>query len=253
MNAQTVAAAFLDGWVARFGTPAIITTDQGKQFEASLFQALSKFLGSIKTRTSPYHPASNGIVERWHRTLKTAITCHEDGRQWLDLLPTVLLGLRTSLKEDLKCSPAELVYGVPLRIPGEFLENLDPTEDSETFIIALRKRMRQLCPQPTQHHGRRTPFRQQQLEQATHVFVRVDGIRKPLQHPYTGPHEVIRRESEHVYVIHINGREVATSTERLKPAFLPDPERTVTPPHRKQHRAQQYHLILQKFVVNLKR
>ncbi|KYN13606.1 hypothetical protein ALC57_14197 [Trachymyrmex cornetzi] len=97
--------------------------------------------------------------------------------------------------------------------------------------MALRKRMRQLRPQPTQHHGRRTPFRQQQLEQATHVFVRVDGVRKPLQHPYTGPHEVIRRESEHVYVIHINGREVATSTERLKPAFLPDPERTVTSPH----------------------
>ena len=124
--AQTIAAAFIDGWVARFGTPAVITTDQDNS--KSVFP-LSKFLGNKKTRASPYHPASNGLIERWHRTLKTAITCHEDGRQWLDLLPTVLLGLRTCLKEDLKCSPAELVYGAPLRVPGEFLENLDPTED----------------------------------------------------------------------------------------------------------------------------
>ncbi|XP_018342254.1 PREDICTED: uncharacterized protein LOC108748527 [Trachymyrmex septentrionalis] len=138
MAAQTVAAAFIDGW-ARFGTSAVITTDQGKLFKASLFQALSKFLGSKKTRTSPYHPASNGLIEKWHRTLKTAITCHEDGRQWLDLLPTVLLGLRTCLKEDLKCSPAELVYGALLRVPREFLENLDPTENTETFVMALRK------------------------------------------------------------------------------------------------------------------
>ncbi|KYN06579.1 Pro-Pol polyprotein [Cyphomyrmex costatus] len=214
----------MDGWVSHFGTPAVITTDQGKQFEVSLFQALSKFLGSKQTRTSPYHPASNGIIERWHRTLKTSITCHEDGRQWLDLLPIVLLGLRTCLKEDLKCSPAELIYGAPLRVPGEFLENRDPTEDTKTFIIALRKRIQQLSPQPTHHHGKRTTFRQQQLEQATHVSVREDGVRKSLQHPYIGPHEVVRRENEHVYVIHINGRDVALSTERLKPAFLPNAE-----------------------------
>lgn len=220
MSAQTVAAAFMDNWIARFGTPAIITTDQGKQFESSLFQALSKFLGSKKTRTSPYHPASNGIVERWHRTLKSAIMCYENG-QWLDILPTVLLGLRTCLKEDLKCSPAELVYGAPLRVPGEFLENLDPTEDTETFVMALRKRIRQLRPQPTAHHGRRTTFRHQNWDQATHVFVREDGVKRSLQHPYTGPYRIIRRENEQLYIIHVNGRDVALSTERLKPAYLP--------------------------------
>ncbi|XP_018346177.1 PREDICTED: uncharacterized protein LOC108750860 [Trachymyrmex septentrionalis] len=218
MAAQTVAAAFIDGCVARFGISVVITTDQSKQFGASLFQALSKFLDSKKTRTSLYH---SGLIERWHCTLKTSITCHEDGRQWLDLLPTVLLRLLTCLKEDLKCFPAELVYGAPLRVPGEFLENLDPTEDTETFVIALRKRI-QLRPQLKQHHGKRTAFRQQQLEQATHVFVREDSIRKSLQHPYTGPHKVICRENEQIYVIHINGRDVVLLTERLKPAFLPN-------------------------------
>jgi len=150
MAAQTVAAVFIDGWVAHFGTLAVITTDQSKQFEASLFQALSKFLGSKKIRTSYYHP--KGLIERWHCILKISITCHEDGRQWLDLLPTVLLGLRTCLKEDLKRSPAELIYGAPLRVPGEFLENRDPKEDSETFVMALRKRI--LHSQSTHYHGK---------------------------------------------------------------------------------------------------
>jgi len=230
MNAQTVAAAFIDNWVARFGTPAIITTDQGKQFESSLFLALSKFLGSKKTRTSPYHPASNGIVERWHRTLKAALMCQENRQQWLDNLPMVLLGLRTCLKEDLKCSSAEIVYGAPLRVPGEFVENYQPTEDTETFIIALRKRIQQLRPQPTTHHSKRTAFGHKTLEQATHVFVREDGVRRPLQQPYTGPHEVTNKINETIYTVRINGRNVTVSTERLKPAYLTNEETPRPPP-----------------------
>jgi len=56
MAAQTVAAAFIDGWV--LAHLVIITTDQGKQFEASFFQAFSKFL-SKKTKISPYHQTSD--------------------------------------------------------------------------------------------------------------------------------------------------------------------------------------------------
>ena len=38
----------------------------------------------------------------------------------MDTLPLVLLGIRTALKEDLACTVAEMVYGVTLRLPGEF-------------------------------------------------------------------------------------------------------------------------------------
>ena len=37
---------------------------------------------------------------------------------WVDALPCVLLGIRSIPKEDLKCSAAELVYGTPLKVPG---------------------------------------------------------------------------------------------------------------------------------------
>jgi hypothetical protein len=58
--------ALLTGWISRFGHPQTITTDQGRQFESQL------------SRTTAYHPAANGLVERFHRTLKAAIMCHAD-------------------------------------------------------------------------------------------------------------------------------------------------------------------------------
>lgn len=112
ITADTVATTFYSSWITRFGAPTIITTDQGTQFESLLFKSLAHLVGCQKTRTSPYHPASNGIVERWHRSLKAALMCHND-KTWVDTLPTVLLGIRTSIKEDMGTTAAEMVYGTP--------------------------------------------------------------------------------------------------------------------------------------------
>ncbi|GFV23037.1 RT_RNaseH domain-containing protein [Trichonephila clavipes] len=79
------------------------------QFESSLFKALSKLLGVQKFRTTGYHPQANGMIEELHRPLKSAIKCHATER-WTEVLPIILLGLRASLKEDILCTPAELVF-----------------------------------------------------------------------------------------------------------------------------------------------
>ncbi|GFS80387.1 putative gypsy-29-i nvi [Nephila pilipes] len=60
IRADTVADNLLKGWIARFGTPLVITTDQGTQFEAQLFQELSKLIGFKRNRTTSYHPQANG-------------------------------------------------------------------------------------------------------------------------------------------------------------------------------------------------
>ena len=100
IRAETVADAFFSGWIARYGTPATITTDRGAQFESKLWDILCNQFGIIRNRTTSYHPQSNGMVERFHRQLKTAIMAQESLNPWTITLPAVLLGVLSQLKRD---------------------------------------------------------------------------------------------------------------------------------------------------------
>jgi len=62
-EAVTVARAFYEGWIARFGTPLRVTTDQGRQFESQLFRQLSALYGVAYLKTTAYLPAANGMIE----------------------------------------------------------------------------------------------------------------------------------------------------------------------------------------------
>ena len=62
IKAETVADAFFSGWIARFGTPATITTDRGAQFESKLWDNLCNQFAIVRNRTTSYHPQSNGMV-----------------------------------------------------------------------------------------------------------------------------------------------------------------------------------------------
>ena len=121
ISAETICRAFVSRWVSVFGVPAVVTTDRGTQFEADLFQSLARTLGTHRIHTTAYHPVANGMVERMHRTLKAALMAHDDSGNWVDCLPIVLLGMRSSLKEPLGCSTAELVFGTTLKLPCKFV------------------------------------------------------------------------------------------------------------------------------------
>lgn len=221
ITADTVINAFYAAWIARFGAPSQITTDRGSNFESLLFQALVRLLGVERSRTTPYHPASNGAIERFHRSLKTSIRCHASA-EWVDVLPSVLLGLRASLKEDLGTSAAELVYRSPIRLPGEFFTEEDPSPDPQIFLERLRQHIRKVRPSPSAHHISPRAFSYKELHSCTHVFVRVDASKRPFDRPYEGPFEVMERLSDRVYKVKVKGDPVTISTERLKPAFLED-------------------------------
>ncbi|GBO03234.1 hypothetical protein AVEN_174963-1 [Araneus ventricosus] len=117
-SADTIARAYLLGWISRFGVPEKVTSDHGTNFQSNLFSSLSKFLGAEQTMTTAYHPQSNGAMERFHRHLKSALMTHLP-ENWLDALPLVLFGIRTNFKQDLVASSAGLVYGTTLKLPGE--------------------------------------------------------------------------------------------------------------------------------------
>lgn len=220
IDAESIAKTFFAGWIARFGAPAIITTDQGRQFESHLFRRLQELCGMSRIRTTAYHPAANGMVERFHRQLKACIKCHSTER-WSEVLPAALLGIRSTWRTDLAATSAELVYGQTLRLPGEFLvkhpdANLMPPSD---FVDDLRRCFQQLQPVHTERHCTQKPFIFQDLYKTSYVFVRCDAAKGPLQKPYEGPFPVLHR-GDRTFTIRRNTKEVVISVDRLKPAYV---------------------------------
>lgn len=221
ITAITVANALVQHWIARFGVPLRITTDQGRQFESELFEQLNRLLGTNHLRTNSYHPQANGIIENWHRTLKASIMCHNTPK-WFDKLPIILLGMRSVLKEDIQATPAEMVYGTTLRLPGEFFTTSEPSRNENEFVKEFRKAMSEIAPTNTSNHSKEKIFIQKNLSSCTHVFIRNDTVRKSLQPPYDGPYEVLKRNDKY-FTIQIKNRKANISVDRLKAAFTAQP------------------------------
>lgn len=229
ITAESVAKAFISAWIARFGCPEKVTTDRGKQFESFLFNRLTALTGSNHLRTTAYHPAANGMVERFHRQLKAAIMCHAD-ESWSEALPLVLLGIRSAWKDDLSASTAELVYGESLRLPGNFLEpTTDRVLDYSDFSSRLRLHIKKLQPSSVPRHGSEKIFIFKDLKTSSHVFVRQDLVRTSLQPPYAGPFEVIERHPKY-FVVNVGGKSTSVSIDRLKPAYILADKPVVTMP-----------------------
>lgn len=221
-SSEHIAKTFIESWIATFGVPATITTDRGPQFTSALFRDLNRLIGCTHLRTTAYHPAANGLVERFHRQLKSSIMA-ADTQSWSESLPLILLAIRNTIKEDLACTPSELVFGSTLRLPGEMILDQRTTGlvDPSSYVSRLKLHMQQLKPIPT-----RCARKQEQihtnLATCPFVFVRVDSVRKPLQPPYDGPYKVIKRFAKY-FVIDRNGTHDSVSIDRLKVAFI-EPE-----------------------------
>ncbi|XP_031333583.1 uncharacterized protein LOC116163666 [Photinus pyralis] len=167
-----------------------VTTDQGRQFEAALFQSLSKLIGFKRIRTTAYHPQANGMVERFHRQLKTAHRCHAKTR-WMQALPIALLGIRNAWKEYIQATVAEMVYGQVLKLPGELFEKqtTEPNIGPETFVTQLRQHIQELRPtQASNHDTRRRMFTPKHFDTVTQVYIRIDAAQRPLRPLYEAPY-----------------------------------------------------------------
>ena len=229
ISAVTCARALIGHWISRFGLPTTVTSDRGAQFTSGIWAALVKLLGISHSRTTAFHPQSNGMIERFHRSLKSALRARLAGPNWVDELPWVLLGVRTAPKEDLAASSAELVYGAPLTVPGDFLA----TPSSSLDLPALRDKVGALVPVPATGHA--APFSSvpAALHHSNFVFIRQDVHHAPLQKPYEGPFKVIKA-GEKTFEVERGNRTDIISIDRLKPAHVDvdQPVQVALPPPR---------------------
>ena len=227
-STATCIRAFLDTWVSRFGVPTLLTTDQGAQFTSSLWQETCEQFGIEHRRTSPYHPQSNGMVERFHRRLKDALRAKAAATDWPAQLPLILLSLRSAPAEGSGISSAELVYGSTLSYPSSFLDSRPPA--GEDFHLRLQRVLRRLPPLPT----RPSPapvWVDPALQSSTHVFVRRDGHVPPLEPLYDGPFAIVQKDDK-VFTLQIGGRRVNINVERLKPVHASGEVTEQQPPRR---------------------
>ncbi|XP_054717570.1 uncharacterized protein LOC129226966 [Uloborus diversus] len=118
----------------------------------------------------------------------------------------------TAPENSLNLQPMQLSQGTTLycdvRDAREFFQPMDTSIvlDPTKFVHKLRDCMSSLKPVPTSAHCKRSPFVQKDLLTSTHVFLRIDSLRKSLEPTYSGPHEVLARQ-EKTFRIKINNKE----------------------------------------------
>ncbi|GFN81499.1 Pol polyprotein [Plakobranchus ocellatus] len=207
----------MGGWISCFGIPEDLSSDRGSQFTSALWTEIARRLGVKAHRTTAFHPQAKGMVERFHRTLKAALKARLTGNNWVAELPWVLLGLRTAPREDLGYSSAELVYGEPLTVPGEFTPSQASPWSATEFLTAFRDKTQLLKPRATVHHSKPHTYLPPSLLTAKYVYIRTDTVMTPLQRPYTGPYTMLA-PGEKTFLVDMGGRAERVSIDRLKPA-----------------------------------
>jgi transposase InsO family protein len=144
-TAETLAEAFFLHWVMQFGCPMRVHTDQGANFESSLFAAeLCQRCHIAKSRTMSYHPQSNGACERMNRPLLRLLetSVYECPTDWDLLLPEVTFAYNTTPHRSTQRSPYSVLFGDEARLPCEFLLGSPPdAEPVNEFVANLIRRV----------------------------------------------------------------------------------------------------------------
>ena len=122
-TSEEVAKAIVDGFITKFGCPIEIFTDQGSCFESQLFGELCEALAITKSRTTPYHPMSNGQVERFNTVILSMIRCTlgEDQENWDTKLQQLAMAIRSTVNRTTGFTPNYLMFGRENTLPVDFI------------------------------------------------------------------------------------------------------------------------------------
>ncbi|UYV74279.1 K02A2.6-like [Cordylochernes scorpioides] len=198
-EAATVARVLVDNLICRFGVPLELHSDQGRNFESGIFRELCQVLGIWKTRTTPLHPQSDGMVERFNKTMVEHLSkvVEQNQRDWDRRLPLFLMAYRAAIHETTE-------FGTPGGPPVEVTSYVGELRGvlSETHKLVREKiqlashRMKTHYDLKANHEG---------FKESDMVWMfnpkRKRGLSPKLTPMWEGPYKVVKRINDLVYRI----------------------------------------------------
>ncbi|GFX47043.1 hypothetical protein TNCV_316651 [Trichonephila clavipes] len=143
-GAPTVAEAVVQHWISRYGVPLQLHSDQGRNFVSAVLKGVCELLGIDKTKTTPLHPQSDGMVERFNRTIlnNLSLMVSKNQQDWDQKVPLFLLAYRSAVHETTGYSPSQMLFGRDLRLPCDLLFGRPPDTPSspEEYVQNLQAR-----------------------------------------------------------------------------------------------------------------
>jgi alpha-L-fucosidase len=137
IKAKTVAQFIYDQIICRYGAPKVILTDQGASFRNEIIDALCESVNTNHKLATAYHPQTNGLVERFNKTLCETIAKYMlqyKNRQWDYFVQSAILAYRTKIQTTTKFDPFFLMYGRKAKLPISIMAHEGETEEEELFF-----------------------------------------------------------------------------------------------------------------------
>jgi len=150
-EAATCITAVYNGMFSRFGLPRQLHSDQGRNFESQLNTELCNITGVYKTRTTAFHPRSDGLTERANRTILAMLraAAYKDTKKWPSKLPSVLAAYRMTVHSTTGVTPNRAMLGREVLLPASLIvappeENIPQSGYVQDFQENLRQAHQQV-------------------------------------------------------------------------------------------------------------
>ena len=252
-TAQTVADCLFDKFICQHGVPESIHSDQGRQFESHVMSTLCEKLGISKTRTTPYHPQSDGLVERNNRTLKREIgkRLAPTHVEWDNHLNQCQLAYNTTHHSTTGFTPFSLVHGREAVLPLSLLTSSSPVAPSDTpddYATSLLSRLHFAFEQADAKADKARDAQKRQYDKSVRfkpydigdkvLMTDPPASRDKLAAKWKGPYLITGRDDQGI-TYHLKDESKPTSPakvihyNRLKPYFEPHP--SLPPPVVRSH------------------
>lgn len=222
-KAITVADTLVTEVFLRYGTPRVIHSDQGREFQSDLMKELYALLDIQQTRTAPYRPQSDGLVERLNRTILAMLSklSADNPGDWDDHLPYVMCAYRATIHQSTGSSPNRLMLGREITFPIDLMltppdqlgEYCCQTEYAEWLRNAMqhnfelaRSYLGKAASRQKRYYDKRAKDRMFKVGDWVLRFYPPSQGQNKLAFPYTGPYLVTSHPGEVTYTIQRSSR-----------------------------------------------